>query len=313
MKRKLLSLSVALLVPTMGLIAQTTHYFKIQLDTRKFTNINCSLNAPCDGVTPSPLTDVYMHAGVCWHDPSNPTDAAAASLFCAQQITPFHSAVWQSVVGNWGTNPQDDGVGKMVNEGNGIFTKEFILEEYFSSPDVSTEHDDSSNVTSQPMPNNAVAYTMGIVFRDPTGMITGRDPDCKDIFIYQLNTAHPVVIKGSDISEWDDGPVSFIYQPAGIEVNELFYDRNIAPNPLTGDEAKINFFVRLHQKDFEICVYDALGNVVKNLFRGELPAGKQTARWNATNNAGNKVANGLYFLTMRSGNNTVTDKIIVNR
>ena len=87
------------------------------------------------------------------------------------------------------------------------------------------------------------------------------------IFIYQLNSATPKVIKGSDITEWPDGPVSFIYTPSGIETKELFYERNIAPNPLTGDLANINFFVRNHQKDFEINVYDAIGNLVKTIYR----------------------------------------------
>ncbi len=313
MKLSLKILVLALLIPPATLWAQQTHHIKIQLDTRKFTNINCSLNAPADGVTPSPLTDVYMHSGVCWKDPNNISSESAASVFCAAQITPLHSAVWQSVVGNWGTNPQDDGVGKMINEGNGIFTKEFIVEEYYSSPDVSTDFDDTSGVTSMPMPSGRTAYTMGLVFRDPTGQISGRDPDCKDIFIYQLDTEHPKVIKGSDISEWLDGPVSFVYNVSGIETNELFYERNVSPNPLSGDMAHINFFVRNYQKDFEINVYDALGHLVKTIYKGELQAGKQIAHWNLSDNHGQTVSNGMYYFTLRSGNNMATDKIIVTR
>jgi hypothetical protein len=315
MKRKITLFALALALPMASIVAQTTHFIKIQLDTKKFPNIGCSLNAPADGVGPSPLTEVYLHSGVCWQDPASPPSATAASIYCAQQISPLNSAVWQSVVGNWGANPLSDGVGQMVNEGNGIFTKEFIIEEYYTAlnPQVSTALEPVSNVTSQPMPIGKIAYTMGLVFRDPTGAITGRDSDCKDIFIYQLDQPTPKVIKGSDISEWPDGPVSFIYNLAGIETNELFYERNVAPNPLTGDLANINFFVRNHQKDFEINVFDALGNLVKTIYRGELLAGKQIAHWDASNNKGQKVANGMYYFTMRSGNNMVTDKIIVNR
>ncbi|MFN5711844.1 MAG: FlgD immunoglobulin-like domain containing protein [Bacteroidota bacterium] len=313
MKTKFTVLSALIALPFSAIMAQTTHYIKIQLDTKKFPNFNCSLNSPADGVTPSPLTEVYMHSGVCWQDPANPSSATAASIYCAQQISPLNSAVWQSVVGNWGANPQADGIGQMVSVGNGVFTKEFIVEQYYSSADVSTAIEPVSGVTSQPMPPNKVAYTMGLVFRDPTGAITGRDSDCKDIFIYQLDSESPKVIKGSDISEWPDGPVSFIYDLAGVETNELFYERNVAPNPLTGDMANINFFVRNHQKDFEINVYDAVGHLVKTIYRGELPAGKQIAHWDATNNQGNKVSNGMYYFSMRSGNNMVTDKIIVNR
>jgi hypothetical protein len=319
MKRKITLFALTLALPMAGIMAQTTHFIKIQLDTKKFPNISCSLNAPADGVTPSALTDVYMHAGVCWQSPSAPADESAASIFCSSTITPLCSEVWQSVKGNWGNNPLADGVGQMVNEGNGIFTKEFIVEEYFSAPDVSlatencTFNGNSTSVTSQPMPSGRTAYTMGLVFRDPTGAITGRDDQCNDIFIYQLNSATPKVIKGSDITEWPEGPVSFIYSLAGLETNELVYERNVSPNPLTGDLANINFFVRNHQKDFEINVYDAIGNLIKTIYRGELLAGKQIAHWDASNNKGEKVANGMYYFTMRSGNNMVTDKIIVNR
>jgi hypothetical protein len=315
MKRKITLFALSLALPMAGIMAQTTHFIKIQLDTKKFPNIGCSLNAPADGVIPSNLNSVYMHSGVCWQDPATPTSSTAASIYCAQQISPLNSAVWQSVVGNWGANPMDDGVGKMINQGGGIFTKEFIIEEYYTAlnPQVSTAPEPISGVTSQPMPIGKIAYTMGLVFRDSTGAITGRDSDCKDIFIYQLDQANPKVIKGSDISEWPDGPVSFIYSLASIETNELFYERNVAPNPLTGDLANINFFVRNHQKDFEINVYDAIGNIVKTIYRGELQAGKQIANWDATNNEGAKVANGMYYFSMRSGNNMVSDKIIVNR
>lgn len=313
MKRKITLLSLALALPIAALFAQTTHFIKIQLDTKKFPNFNCSLNAPADGVTPSPLTDVYMHSGVCWQNPNNPTDEASASLFCASTITPLNSEVWQSVVGNWGANPLADGIGQMVSLGNGVFTKEFIVEQYYSSSDVSTALEPVSGVTSQPMPTGRTAYTMGLVFRDPTGAITGRDDNCSDIFIYQLNTPTPSVIKGSDISAWPDGPVSFVYNVAGIETNQLFYERNVSPNPLTGDMANINFFVRENQKDFQINIYDALGNLVKQVFNGDLIAGKQTAHWDATNNQGEKVANGMYYFTLQSGNNFATDKIIVTR
>jgi hypothetical protein len=308
MKKKSTLLLFTIAISTCNLFAQTTHTIKIQLDTKKFPNPNCSLNTPCDG-TPTPLTEIYMHSGVCWQS----QDGTPDSTYCAGAITPLNSPVWQSVVGNWGANPLADGVGQMVYEGNGIFTKEFVVEQYYSSPDVSTATEPNSGVTSQPMPSGKTAYTMGLVFRDPTGQYTGRDGSCSDIFINKLHRAVPYVISGSSLDPWPDGPVSFIYGLTSVETNELFYEKNIAPNPLTGDLANINFFVRNHQKDFEINVYDAVGNLVKTVYRGELPAGKQTAHWDATNNEGAKVANGMYYFSMRSGNNLVSDKIIVNR
>lgn len=312
MKRKITHILFAMAITTSSVMAQSTHHIKIQLDTKKFTNIGCSMNADAAGGA-SPESIIYLHSGVCWQNPAAPADEVAASQFCASQISDLNSAVWQSVVGNWGATPMADGIGQMVNEGNGVFTKEFIVEQYYASSDVSTALEPVSNVTSQPMPVGRTAYTMGIVFRDPTGAITGRDDQCKDIFIYQLNTSTPSVIQGNNQLPWPNGPVTFIYDLSGIETNELFYERNVAPNPLTGDLANINFFVRSNQNDFEINVYDALGNLVRNVYRGALPAGKQTAHWDAKNSDGQTVSNGMYYFTMRSGNNMVTDKIIVNR
>ena len=295
-------------------MAQTLHHMKIVLDTRKFNNINCSLNAPCDGVTPTPLTKVYMHAGVCWYNgnvtPPGTDISGAAEAFCIQQIIPLNSRVWQSVVGNWGNNPQDDNVGVMVNEGNGIFTKEFDLELYFSSPDVSTETNTISNppVTSMPMNPNATPYTMGLVFRDPTGLISGRDSTCNDIFIWKLATT-PEVIQ-SDFSNWTTGPISFEYGVASVSERDLAYDRQIYPNPMN-ESVQIKFYLAAAQQDFEMNIFDATGRKVKTIYRGELPAGSQTATWDATNDEGNRVEAGVYFFTMRSGTSVVTDRLML--
>jgi hypothetical protein len=313
MKRKLLSFLFlgAGLIANVG-VAQTLHRMKIVLDTRKFNNINCSLNAPCDGVTPTPLTKVYMHAGVCWNNAGNTSDinSPGAEIFCIQQISPLNSLVWQSVVGNWGNNPQDDNVGVMVDEGNGIFTKEFDLELYFSSPDVSTETNTLSNppITSMPMNPNATPYTMGLVFRDATGTISGRDSTCNDIFIWKLATT-PEVIQ-SDFSNWTTGPVSFEYGVASVTERDLAYNRQISPNPMN-ESVQIKFYLAAAQQDFEMNVFDATGRKVKTIYRGQLPIGSQTATWDATDDAGNRVEPGMYFFTMRSGTSVVTDRLVL--
>jgi hypothetical protein len=313
MKRKLLSILIlgAGLMANSGM-AQTIHHMKIMLDTRKFNNINCSLNSPCDGVTPTPLTKVYMHAGVCWNNAGNTSDinSPGAEIFCIQQIIPLNSLVWQSVVGNWGTTPQDDNVGVMLDEGNGIFSKEFDLELYFSSSDVSTELNPVSNITSQPMNPNATPYTMGLVFRDPTGLISGRDSTCNDIFIWKLATT-PEVIQ-SDFSNWTTGPVSFEYGVASVTERDLAYDRQISPNPFN-ESVQIKFYLAAAQQDFEMNVFDATGRKVKTIYRGQLPIGAQTATWDATNDEGNLVDAGLYFFTIRSGTSVVTDRLILTK
>jgi hypothetical protein len=303
--------SLAALILSGSAFAQTTN-MKIILDTKKFTNLNCGLNA--DGLGgPSPLTKVYMHSGVCWYNGNNgPTDfnSGAAELYCIQQISPLNSEVWQSVVGNWGANPQDDGVGEMVNEGNGVFSRQFVVQAYFSSPEVNLDTDPISGITSMPMNPQAVPHTMGLVFRDATGTISGRDPDCNDIFIWKLTSTPEVVT--SLLVNWVDGPVSFEYGPASVNDPQIFYDKEVYPNPFT-ENVRIKFFLTESQNDFEMNVFDAMGRKVKSIYRGALPAGTQFATWDGTNDQGVRAGAGVYYFNMRAANANVTDRIVMTK
>lgn len=313
MKRTLTLVSSLLLC--LNGITQNFHFVKITLDTRKFPNTSCSLNAPADGVTPSPLNKIYMHAGVCWYDGASGSSAInsnPAEAFCQLQITPLNSGVWQSVVGNWGAFPQDDNVGVMVDQGSGIWTKEFVLEQYFSAPDVSTETNTLSTppVTSMPMNINATPYTMGLVFRDPTGAISGRDSTCNDIFIWKLNTT-PEVIQ-SDFNAWPNGPVSFVYQLASLDEKDLWYDHQVYPNPFS-ERVTLKFLLPRIQKSVQVEVIDALGRTVRTLYNGELSAGNHLITWDGSNDDNGLAENGIYFIRMRAGVTTSSERIILNR
>ena len=97
--KKIITLLLLVYLST-NINAQTQ--IKVTLDTKKFINIDCSLGADGAG-GPSTLPKVYMHAGLC----------TTGDIYCKTQITPLNSLVWEHVVGNWGTSPQDDNVGKM--------------------------------------------------------------------------------------------------------------------------------------------------------------------------------------------------------
>ena len=109
---------------------------RMELDVKKMLNPSCNLNM---GDVDS--NKVYAHLGLCTcmeqspYGPENRdcVNSSQNELFCATQITPFQSRVWQHVVGNWGTTPQDDGVGLMTYEGDSVWSMEFIIEDYFSN------------------------------------------------------------------------------------------------------------------------------------------------------------------------------------
>lgn len=110
----------------------------------------------CNGISET-ASKVYMHAGIG-------TEANAFGF---------------NVIGNWG---QDDGVGEMTNQGNGIFTITITPSEYF---DITPEQ-----------ANNATR--MGLVFRNAAGNQEMKNPvgsGCEDFIFnvgsFQLSLTNP--------------------------------------------------------------------------------------------------------------------------
>lgn len=60
-------------------------------------------------------------------------------------------------------------------------------------------------------------------------------------------------------------------------------------------------------------VYDLNGALVRNLVKRDLPAGRTMLSWNARDDAGNRVAAGLYFVRIRIGSHHSTQKVVVVR
>lgn len=297
MNKIFLSITTAFLLLSFSSQGQST-YMKIFLDTKKFAFTPCNLNADGSG-GPSPVTKVYMHSGLCSHDPANPSDTTANKIFCLSQIIPLHSLVWQHVVGNWGSSPMDDGVGEMNNDGNGIWSLEMnTMENYFSSPDVSSAVEPVSNVTSTPLPPGYKGYVMGIVFRNFDGSIIGRDSSCNDIFIIDMDTPDPKVVQSDPLGEWVISPVSFYKIPAGIENNDPEIIINTYPNP-SSSTVRIEYMLLSDEKNLDIKITDILGNTVATLFSGQKESGKNMVIWDGTNLNGETLPTGIYFCTIK--------------
>jgi len=278
-----------------GIFAQTQ--VKVTLDTKKFLNIDCSLGADGTGGA-SPLSKVYMHSGLC----------TTGDIYCKTQIIPLHSLVWEHVVGNWGNNPQDDGVGEMINEGNGVFTKTIILEQYFSDPTlVNTEWNETNTVQSSPMPAGATPFTMGLVFRNADGTITGRDNMCSDIFVTDLNTTNPQVVQSFDLLPWPNSPVTIERSIIGInDMHNINFFR-VAPNPVR-DNLHIEFYLKTPAHT-QVFIVDAFGKTVAGLLDLPLNSGKHHVK--AGHNELHNLAAGVYFVTVKTPYSLKTEKIVV--
>ncbi|MCX6296371.1 MAG: T9SS type A sorting domain-containing protein [Bacteroidetes bacterium] len=92
----------------------------------------------------------------------------------------------------------------------------------------------------------------------------------------------------------------------GIEENQSVGNVTVYPNPITNN-ATVNFNM-VKENNVSIVVVNALGQSVLNENLGSMPAGDQTYSLDAT-----KLENGLYFLNITVGNNTITKKVAINK
>jgi flagellar hook assembly protein FlgD len=71
---------------------------------------------------------------------------------------------------------------------------------------------------------------------------------------------------------------------------------NVAPNPLN-PETTVSFQTRAPGR-IDVKIYDVSGRLVKTLLSESREAGYHDLRWNGTNQAGAKVASGVYFFRL---------------
>ena len=58
-------------------------------------------------------------------------------------------------------------------------------------------------------------------------------------------------------------------------------------------------------------IYDVQGSLVKTLVDEVLPSGNYLSKWDAINEAGNKVTSGVYFYSLKVGDRVVSRKMIL--
>jgi hypothetical protein len=324
MKKKITFFTVALFL--MNAAFAQSHYIKITLDTKQMINPDYSLGGG-NGV-PSTCTKVYAHLGLCtcdldWNTGTSTYDRDCVTpdsnqFFCYHQILPYRSNVWEHVVGNWGDNPQDDGIGLMTALGNGVYSIEFIIENYFSDPtkvnttqfiDPNDPHPVVQSTVWNPS-NGGLPYTIGMVFRNEDATLTGRDDLGKDLFIINLTSQNPQVVQGSDVS----APFPAITFTTGIgEIDNSVHYLSLNPNPLI-NQSQIVYSLVSETNNLQIKVYNVFGQTVKNLHSGPQNSGSYSINWDGTNENGKSLANGIYYLTMTAnGENFASVKIILSK
>lgn len=96
--------------------------------------------------------------------------------------------------------------------------------------------------------------------------------------------------------------------PHGSPMAGLSLKQNY-PNPFN---PHTNIALSLPQKsDLQLKIYNAKGQLVKELFRGELAKGDHSFSWNGTDDSGRSVASGVYFYTSQSNDTRISRKMLL--
>lgn len=100
--------------------------------------------------------------------------------------------------------------------------------------------------------------------------------------------------------------VNFSSFGVGIKENESFNNVMVYPNPIANN-ANVDFNLA-ETNNVSVSLVNALGQVVMNENLGKMNAGEQKYSFSTAS-----LNNGLYFLNIKVGNNTITKKVTVNK
>ncbi len=106
-------------------------------------------------------------------------------------------------------------------------------------------------------------------------------------------------------------------RPLGVEENRPDLTSVTAlsgarPNPTTNGLAKISFTLA-EPGNVNLTIYDASGRLVKTLVNTHLSKGIYNFTWDGTDDTGRKVAEGIYFYTLKTADKKYTKKLVFTR
>lgn len=104
--------------------------------------------------------------------------------------------------------------------------------------------------------------------------------------------------------------------PLGVEgkpgdQTHSFFLSPASPNPVKSS-AEFRFGLAQDRKA-SLEIYNVLGQRVKTLLSGQLPAGNHTVKWNGCDEEGRKVSSGVYVYRLNTGDRTLTRRLTVIR
>ncbi len=82
------------------------------------------------------------------------------------------------------------------------------------------------------------------------------------------------------------------------------------PNPFSS--ATVVSYELKAQSDIQVTIFDILGRVVRRITAGAQSVGAHSILWDGSNNAGQRVASGIYFYTLQAGGESRTKRMILS-
>ncbi|ROL56903.1 T9SS C-terminal target domain-containing protein [Bacteroidetes/Chlorobi group bacterium ChocPot_Mid] len=95
------------------------------------------------------------------------------------------------------------------------------------------------------------------------------------------------------------------------EIPELSFDISVTPNPAESHSIIDLTLRRTSIVSLTIC--DLMGNTIRNIRNEYLSAGNHKFNWDLTDDSGNKVMSGIYFVKVATENNYKLEKIVVTK
>jgi hypothetical protein len=108
---------------------------------------------------------------------------------------------------------------------------------------------------------------------------------------------------------WAAGGGSGLEEKQHLTLHPDFTTIFSRPNPMSA-HTTINY-VMPHAAKVALDIYDLSGQRIKSLVNGEQGAGRHQVKWNRTDTRGLRVASGIYFYHLKSGEYTTTRKLVV--
>ncbi len=141
----------------------------------------------------------------------------------------------------------------------------------------------------------------------------GDEANFEHILPPQIEGWHYYHFSFSDGDEVVETPMDSVYiSQTGIEEPHIPLEFSLHQNYPNPFNSSTNISFTLPEAGHvKLDIYDIAGRLVNTLVNAEIDAGRQTVIWDGTDQSGRPVSSGIYFYTMRSGNDLKSHRMLL--